>query len=215
MLIGMVGFIGCGKGSAGDFLVEKMGFRHDSFAASLKDASSMIFGWDRDMLEGSTKESRAWREQVDEYWARELNDPEFTPRKALQLMGTEAGRNVFGDRLWVSGLIKRYHNNHKTPTVITDVRFRNELDIIKENNGINILIERGKNPDWYNMMQDYNNGVATSEVIEKIEQLRADKVIPHVSETDWIGWEFDSYIRNNSTIGAFENALRCIIREYV
>jgi hypothetical protein len=40
-----------------------------SFACSLKDTASVMFGWDRDLLEGDTVESRKFREQKDEFWS--------------------------------------------------------------------------------------------------------------------------------------------------
>ena len=94
MLLGLVGPIGSGKGTIADLLVERHNFIKESYANSLKDACSIIFGWDRQMLEGNTPESRAWREQDDKWWSDKLGRP-FSPRLALQLMGTEAGRDVF------------------------------------------------------------------------------------------------------------------------
>ena len=65
MIIGICGFIGSGKDTIADYLVNLHGFRRESFANSLKDAVAQIFGWDRIMLEGRTKQSREWREQRD------------------------------------------------------------------------------------------------------------------------------------------------------
>ena len=65
MIVGFVGFIGSGKDTAADYLVNSYGFRRDSFANTLKDAVANVFGWDRTLLEGRTKEAREWREQVD------------------------------------------------------------------------------------------------------------------------------------------------------
>ena len=69
MLIGLVGLISSGKDTVANRLVSHHGFIQDSFAKSLKDAVSNIFGWSREMLEGNTKESRAWREQPDKFWS--------------------------------------------------------------------------------------------------------------------------------------------------
>ena len=68
ILIGVVGFMGSGKDTVADMLIER-GFIKDSFARTLKDAASALFGWDRDMLNGTTNESRKGREQPDPYWA--------------------------------------------------------------------------------------------------------------------------------------------------
>ena len=66
MIIGICGFIGGGKDTIADYLVNVQHFRRVSFAGALKDAVSSVFGWNREMLEGRTQESRNWREQRDE-----------------------------------------------------------------------------------------------------------------------------------------------------
>ena len=54
MIIGLVGFISSGKGTCADYLVREHGFVKESFANSVKDAVSVVFGWDRQLLEGDT-----------------------------------------------------------------------------------------------------------------------------------------------------------------
>ena len=80
MIIGVCGFIGCGKDTVADYLVNFHEYRRESFADSLKDSVAAVFGWDKIMLEGRTKESREWREQVDKWWAERLDMPTLTPR---------------------------------------------------------------------------------------------------------------------------------------
>src|SRR5258708_6546586 len=98
-LIALVGFKGSGKDTAGRFLVENYGFRNFSFAESLKDALASIFCWDRALIEGDTGESRAWRETVDSWWSEKLGIPNFTPRLAMQLVGTDVFRKHFNPDL--------------------------------------------------------------------------------------------------------------------
>jgi len=104
MIIGVCGFIGSGKDTVADYLTNFHGFRRESFANSLKDAVSMVFGWDRTMLEGRTKQAREWREQVDPWWANRLNMPNLTPRWILQYWGTEVCRQGFHDDMWIASL---------------------------------------------------------------------------------------------------------------
>jgi len=196
MLIGIVGFIGCGKGTVGNILAEKYGFVQDSFAAPLKDAVAKIFGWDRTLLEGATKESREWREQPDKFWSEKFGKP-FTPRLALQLMGTEAGRDVFHSDLWVISLLKRSENRD---TVITDVRFRNEIKLVKENNGIIIHVQRGNLPEWYDTASLANQGDVEA-------QLKMKELGIHISEWNWIGVRPDHIIYNDGSLQDLEDAV--------
>ena len=96
MIIGVCGFIGSGKDTIADYLVNIHQYRRESFANTLKDAVSAVFGWDRTMLEGRTKQAREWREQVDEWWSQRLGRV-ITPRWILQYWGTEVCRKGFHD----------------------------------------------------------------------------------------------------------------------
>jgi len=68
LIVGLVGFKGSGKDTAANIFVSR-GFTKDSFAAPIKDAVAQIFSWDRELIEGATEESRAWREIPDSYWS--------------------------------------------------------------------------------------------------------------------------------------------------
>ena len=72
MIIGICGFIGSGKDTIADYLVNLHRYRRESFANSLKDAVAHVFAWDRTLLEGRTKHAREWREQRDEWWSKRL-----------------------------------------------------------------------------------------------------------------------------------------------
>ena len=127
MIVGLLGFIGSGKGTAGQILKD-VGFQPMSFASGVKDVASVMFGWRRDWLEGDTDASRMWREEPDEFWSKKFGR-NFTPREALQKMGTEVGRDVFNKNFWVDRL-ERFIVPGKN-YVITDCRFQNEIEFIQ------------------------------------------------------------------------------------
>lgn len=206
MLIGVVGFIGSGKGTVGDILHRDHGYYRDSFAKPLKDAVSIIFGWDREMLEGVTDESREWREQVDPYWS-EVIERVVSPRSVLQQFGTECIRNVFHSNVWSASLIKRYEDNNFEDTVVTDCRFGNEIDAIQKAGGYIIRVKRGDDPEW---LDDYLQLVENQDWFN-INKLREDGYFPHVSETDWIGLKADFNIKNDGTVRELENRIESII----
>jgi len=147
MIVGVLGWMGSGKGTIGDHLVANHGFRSISFASSLKDAVAVIFRWPRHMLEGDTEESRAWREQPDEYWSRKM-DQRVTPRWVLQNIGTDVLRHHFYDGIWIASLEKAMMDMDGN-FVITDVRFPNEIRMLKTMGGHLWWVRRGPLPQWY------------------------------------------------------------------
>ena len=199
MIIGLVGFIGSGKGTVGDILEQK-GFVKDSFAKPLKDACSVIFGWPRELLEGDTALSRKWREEPDAFWSEKFNK-EFSPRLALQLMGTEAGRNVFHTDVWVISLLNRAKGRD---VVVTDVRFQNEIKYIQDNGGIIIRVKRGGEPVWYDDLSKLTN--------TKDKEIYMGQYGIHQSEWDWIGSDFDYVIENDGTIDDLGNKVNQVLQ---
>jgi hypothetical protein len=203
MLVGFLGFIGSGKGTAGEIL-QQSGFIPVSFAGKLKDAVACIFGWPRRLLEGDTDESRAFREAKDEYWTKVLKKT-ITPRLVLQWMGTEAGRNVFGVDLWVGALLRDIDplNNY----VITDVRFPNEIQMVSDSGGRLIEIARGFPPIWYTSAEAINSESCWGKIKE------AEQVMPlfpsiHYSEWAWIGHpKIKVKIQNEGTLQELRNRL--------
>lgn len=141
-IFGIVGAIGSGKDTIGDRLIQNYGFQKTSFAKRVKDVAAAVFGWDREMLEGSTKVSREWREVTDEYWG-------ITPRLALQKIGTEMFRNQIDDAIWVKAVKKEVNEKRDIDYVITDCRFKNEVEAIKEMGGTIVYVDRHDKPEWY------------------------------------------------------------------
>jgi len=189
MIIGLCGLIGAGKGCVADILVERHDFFKESFANSVKDSCAAVFGWDRALLEGDTPESRAWREQSDQWWSKKLGR-EFSPRLALQLMGTEAGRDVFHPDLWVHTVLRRCELAPERNYVIADVRFPNEINAIRDSGGRVIRVRRGPDPEWYNLARDCN-------LRNTPELMRFAYSDVHYSEWAWIGAHYDITMDNN------------------
>jgi hypothetical protein len=204
MIIGIIGFIGAGKGTVGDILVQR-GFHKDSFAAPLKDATATIFNWPRNMLEGDTNISRLWREKKDEYWSNQFGY-DFTPRTALQLMGTEVGRKVFHENLWIISLLNRARGHDNV--VITDVRFKNEIKTIRKDGGFVVRVKRGPEPDFYDIALKANVYYDQTCIKKMLEQ----KI--HQSEWDWIGCEFDYVISNEGSLKDLESNVDSMLNSF-
>lgn len=205
MIIGFVGFIGSGKDTAADYLVNFHGYRRDSFANTLKDAVANVFGWDRTLLEGRTAEARAWREEVDTWWAKRLDMPNLTPRWILQYWGTEVCRQGFHDDIWIASVENKMRKTTDN-IVISDVRFPNEIRAIHNAGGKVIWVQRGELPSWHIMAAKANNGDTFA-----AEKLKALGV--HASETAWVGRDIDYTIQNNSSIDDLFEQIKNLVED--
>jgi hypothetical protein len=126
MIIGLIGYARSGKDTCAKFLAEE-GFAVTHFADALKRAAHEIFGFTDEQLFGSLKET------VDPFWG-------FSPREALQKLGTEGGRKVFGESLWINSW-RRSMEEGKSYAV-ADVRFPNEANAITEAGGHLVRVVR-------------------------------------------------------------------------
>ena len=204
MIIGVCGFIGSGKDTVADYLQNFHEFRRESFASTLKDAVAAVFGWDRTMLEGRTKEAREWREQVDPWWAARLDMPTLTPRWVLQYWGTEVCRKGFHDDIWIASLENKLRTS-KDSIIISDCRFPNEIQSIRNAGGQIIWVQRGELPDWYDTAIAANQGHNWA-----VQDLKMRKI--HASETAWVGTQFDSVIDNNSSIDSLYRQAETLLK---
>jgi hypothetical protein len=205
MIIGICGFIGSGKDTAANYLVGWHGFRRDSFAGALKDAVAQVFGWDRELLEGLTTEARAWREQVDPWWAERLNMPNLTPRWVLQYWGTEVCRTGFHDDIWIAALENRLRQR-TGHTVISDVRFPNEVASIRNAGGHIVWIRRGADPEWCDTLVEMRQNTTLGICTDYMRQFNV-----HASEWAWVGTEFDAVVDNNGSVEQLYQQLKNLV----
>lgn len=199
MIVGLIGLIGSGKGTVGDMLIDE-GFQHESFANTLKDATASIFGWDRAMLEGDTDVSRAKREEVDTWWQERLNIPDFTPRLALQLLGTDLFRNQFHQDIWILSLEKRLREI-QNDIVVTDARFPNEVNMIRRAGGKVVRVKRGEDPDWFDLA--IHNPDAMQHAYPGI----------HASEYMWASVTPDYMILNDGSIDDLKFTVKDLLQD--
>lgn len=208
MLIGLSGFIGSGKDTVGTYLVKHHSFIQISYASSLKDVVSSLFGWDRTKLEGITPEDREWRNIVDTWWEEKLGIPGLTPRLVLQKIGTDLFRKHFHPDIWISVIERKILNikesNLDCRIVITDCRFFNEGELIKKLGGKVIRVFR-EIPEHYPVM--YKASMGDLECIQECERLCI-----HSSEYNMLSFPFDSVIVNDGSLDELYGKIDAYLR---
>lgn len=124
MLIGIHGKARSGKDTVARRLVMDYGFYRLPFADPVKRAAQVMFG---------LTDEQIWiddsKETVIPYWG-------MTPREMFQKVGTEGGRDVFGDDLWIKRWALDYQSLQGKRVVVPDVRFENEAAFIRQLGGV-------------------------------------------------------------------------------
>jgi hypothetical protein len=113
-------------------MLTKIDFVKYSFALPLKRAAAEMFGLPLErFLDGDD------REIEDPFWG-------ISPRRILQLLGTEGGRELFREDIWIkrAELELRKYQEADTGMVVADVRFPNEAQWIREMGGLLIHVVR-------------------------------------------------------------------------
>jgi hypothetical protein len=126
-LIGIHGPLNGGKDTTANYIQAKFPgkFGRYAFAAPLKRACKEMFNFTDEQLE-----DQALKKEVDSFWG-------FSPRFAMQKLGTEYGRGMLRDDIWIKRAEMEFHLNHKSAkgTIITDVRFENEGEWVRSQPG--------------------------------------------------------------------------------
>lgn len=204
-IIAITGLKGSGKDTTANYIIKNYdNWEKDSFAGTLKDAVSSIFGWDRKMLAGDTPEDREIREQKDDYWSEKFGR-DITPRNMLQQFGTELCRCHLHKNIWVDSLERKISNSDKN-IIITDCRFKNEIDMLKELGATFIRVTRDSLPEWFEKVAELNlkgyNMAGISNIVPEVKDI-------HISELDWIGYDQPDYIIHGNS-GDFEGLYKQI-----
>jgi len=174
MLIGIAGKIGTGKDEIAKIILSSYipGMSVHKYADGLKDIVCLLIGCTREDLEDREFKETELGEEWDSIscydvgWDKDWSaqEPSFdttkpiikmTPRRMLQLLGTECGRQIIHPNIWCNMLMKEYDKKqikwtpdgptyveHKKNWIITDVRFPNEAKAITDRGGIVIKVVR-------------------------------------------------------------------------
>lgn len=155
-LIGLGGYMTSGKDAVADFLVSDHGYVKVGMSDVLNDALLVMNPW--------IPVERRWSRKLRQFrlfrwlpmWAknvryRDLHDavgyveakrnPEV--RRLLQMLGTDVGRDMISETVWVDIMFNRIEQlRTRTPVVITAMRFRNELETLTSQGGVDVWVHR-------------------------------------------------------------------------
>lgn len=159
-LIGLSGYAGSGKDTAAAMLT---GYTVQKFARKLKRIAGLMLNVPESFFEDPANK------------AKYLPDWGMTVREFLQRLGTDAVRDTLHPDAWVVALFADFDPSDRW--VVTDVRFPNEAQAIKDRGGVVVRIKRGS------------------------------PVNAHPSETALDDWPFDHVIDNTGTLDDLKNKL--------
>lgn len=164
-IIGLSGWARSGKDTIADYLVEHHGFTRVAFADPMRNALLALNPY---VSYYGTPVSLSTMVRLVGWDVLKENSPEV--RELLQRMGTEVGRNLFGQNFWVNQAINAAKKYDKV--VISDCRYVNEAKAITRLGG---QVWRVSRPEVY----------AAND---------------HESEHNLDNYDFDLYLDNKTSI---------------
>ena len=182
MIIGLTGYAQSGKDTVANILVNDYGFTRIAFADKIRE-----FLYETNpMYDSIAGEPLFVKDRVDrDGWEEAKKSPHI--RRLLQNSGV-AARKIFGPQFWVHEAMKSMLDNPRIDMnyVITDVRFLNEADMVRANNG----------------------------QIWRIKRLGIDAVNSHVSEHELDDYGVDQIFTNNGTLEDLELMIKTRMYAY-
>lgn len=184
MIIGLSGYARSGKDEAA-IALQDIGFHRVAFADKLRDviyALNPIVNPTKENYFVQHKVPVLLQEVIDDFGWGGYKETQYGTeiRRLLQRLGTEAGRQTLWDSIWVDAAFAGAPDGANI--VVTDCRFPNEAEAIKERGGEVWRITR--------------EGVRPAN--------------SHASETGLDDWDFDVRINNEGTLEDYHGLVRAL-----
>jgi hypothetical protein len=179
--IGLSGYARAGKDTVGKILVEEHGYIRASFADKLREAIVAI----NPIVQFKNNDTHRIADLVDGIGWEDAKTGYPEVRRLLQAMGTEAGRKILGENVWVDLAFRDLPDGAKV--AFTDTRFENEATAIK----------------------------ATGGELWRIERPGFAPVNQHVSETALDSHPFDVFIENDGSLEQLHNRVTIALTSQV
>lgn len=190
MIIGLSGYAKSGKDTVAEIIqdIQPEKWEVKKFSGKLKEIASILTGFPVHQFEDQDFKSSI----LGEEWWKNYGDfyHQTTVRDFLQVLGTDAIRNGLHSNAWVNALMadyrpKKLSEYNPSRWIVTDVRFPNEAEAIKDRGGVIIRIDR-----------------------PGVEPVNA-----HPSETALDNWDFDYKIANASDLVALKQTVEVLLNK--
>ena len=199
-LIGITGRAGVGKDEVGRIIQElEPGWEIKKFAGKLKQICGILCGVHPIKFE-------------DQEFKKQMSPFGMSYRELLQMVGTEGMRDTIDSDVWVKALFAEFIEDQPNPIlppeepkwIVTDVRFPNEADAIKERGGYLIKVIRMEWVSWKDEQSGYTYHTVKYDPFEK----------EHPSESAMDNYEgIDAYLDNNGTLEELEDKVKVILNQ--
>jgi len=204
-IIAISGKMKSGKDELAKSLISNFQYEKMLFADKLKKAVAIIHGWNYSDLE-----DQEFKARIDPFWG-------YTPRQALQIFGSETMKRAYPkymnkllkrdcglkNRTWTKCLEKDIANSPFTKIVITDMRFKSEMESLLN------MRARGYKVVLIRINASYKKFASTvsKNPIIRFFELLVEK--QHISEYD-LDYEdrWDFVIENDSTIEEYQKKIK-------
>lgn len=181
MILGLSGYARSGKDTVADYLVYNYGFTRMAFADPMREALYRL----NPRINVAEMIGVSLQDAVDNLGWEGLKDVSPDIRGLLQRMGTEVGREMFGENLWVNYALDKAAAIDRV--VFADVRFVNEAQSIRDHEGF----------------------------LWRIERPGTVAVNDHISERALDDYKFDHYLNNYGTKELMLEAVNSMIGEVI
>ena len=177
MIIGLTGRARSGKDAIADILVKHHNFTKIAFAGPIKEMTQKLL-----------QMTPATLEQTKDYGLHHLDG--VTPRRIMQTLGTDWGRDIIHKELWIRIAEERMNLLMETSEegrnlVFTDVRFDNEAEML----------------------------LAYDASIYQVNRPGIGGVAQHVSEAGISDEYIDGYIYNSGSLEELEEVIHQFIKQ--
>ena len=182
MIVGLAGYARVGKGAAAKSLTPR--FKTIAFADKLREVLLTL-----NPIVGCTDKGLSIHllAVINEYGWEGYKHTEFRNeiRRLIQTLGTDCGRNMLGQNIWIDATFAQMNAPHEQDYVITDVRFPNEAKAIKDRGGHMIRVDRpGVGP-----INDHESETA-------LDKYEYDAIIINEGSLAGLRWKLDHVVRH-------------------